>query len=72
MQIAQPIAVHEKKTAEMSIVIFLPNPSLKIPATATPMIEPIRAQPTYHPCCIVLRENCLATSDTVPEITAVS
>lgn len=41
----------ENNTADITIVSFLPNLSLKIPAKRTPTIEPTKAHPTYHPCC---------------------
>lgn len=51
VQRAHPKADAEKRIAEITIVNFLPNLSLKIPAKRTPMIEPTNAHPTYHPCC---------------------
>ena len=56
----------------MSIVFFLPMLSLSVPAKRTPIIEPTRAHPTYHPCCIVSRLNWPETLLMVPDITAVS
>ncbi|MPN01791.1 hypothetical protein SDC9_149003 [bioreactor metagenome] len=52
-EIAHPIADMENKTAEISMVTFLPIQSLNRPANITPTIEPINAQPTYHPSCIL-------------------
>ena len=46
---AQPMADAENSMAERIIVFFRPPLSLRIPAQATPPIEPINAQPTYHP-----------------------
>ena len=58
--------------AEMSIVFFLPRKSLRMPAIATPAIEPMSAQPTYQPFDISVSENWSATIRVVPEMTAVS
>ena len=69
---AHPMAQKLNRVAAMSIVFFLPMPSLMEPATITPNIEPMSAQPTYQPCCIVSRANWLVTLLIVPEITAVS
>lgn len=71
-QTAQPMAETLNIRAEMSIVFFLPRWSLIIPAVITPRIEPIRAQPTYHPSAIVVSRNWFFTISVVPEITAVS
>ena len=49
---AHPKADVENKTAEITIVIFRPSLSLKIPAKRTPIIDPTKAHPTYQPCCI--------------------
>ena len=69
---AHPIAQMQKNTAAISIVFFLPMASLVIPAKLAPAMEPMRAQPTYHPCCMVSSENCCVTIPIVPDITAVS
>ena len=69
---AQNIADRQKRVAAMSIVFFLPMLSLSVPAKRTPIIEPTRAHPTYHPCCIVSRLNWPETLLMVPDITAVS
>ena len=61
-----------KQTAAISIVFFLPRKSLSNPAMATPMIEPIKAQPTYHPLEMSSSPNWELTSAVVPEMTAVS
>ena len=61
-----------KNTAEISIVILRPKRSLRMPATATPPIEPTSAQPTNHPCCMASSPNWAETPVTVPEMTAVS
>ena len=39
---------------------------------SAPMIEPMRAHPTYQPCCMVSSENCCVTLPVVPDITALS
>ena len=58
--------------AEMSMVFFRPRKSLSMPATETPRMEPMRAQPTYQPLDISVRANWSATMRVVPEMTAVS
>ena len=58
--------------AAMSIVFFRPRKSLSTPATSTPIMEPMRAQPTYQPLDISVRANWSATMRVVPEMTAVS
>ena len=72
MQSAQPIAETLKRTDENSIVGLRPNLSLSHPATATPPMDPTRAQPTYQPFAIASRPNLSATAEIVPDITAVS
>ena len=62
----------ENRTAEMSMVFFRPRKSDIMPATSTPMIEPMRAHPTYQPSPPVVRPNCDFTTSVVPEMTAVS
>ena len=69
---AQPIADMENSTALMNMVFLRPRKSLSIPAHRTPIIEPIRAQPTYQPSRPVDSPNCVLTISVVPEITAVS
>src|SRR5574344_1658984 len=69
---AQPIAEMLNRTEAMNIVFFLPRLSLSTPAIITPSMEPMRAQPTYQPCCITVRPNWVVTEVVVPEITAVS
>ena len=69
---AQPNAEMLNIRAAMSMVLLRPMPSESMPATSTPIIEPIRAQPTYQPSWIVLRANWVVTALVVPEITAVS
>ena len=71
-QTAHPMADTENIRAEISIVFFRPRKSLSIPATSTPTIDPISAQPTYQPLASSSRENCPATMSVVPEMTAVS
>lgn len=71
-QAAHPSAHILNRVAAMSIVFFLPMLSLSDPANITPMIEPMRAHPTYQPCCMVSSENCCVTLPIVPDITAVS
>ena len=72
MAIAQPIEPAVNSTADRSMVGRRPRRSLSMPATATPNIEPMRAQPTYHPCIMESRWNCSVTWSMVPDITAVS
>ena len=69
---AQPIADTEKRNAAMSMVFLRPRKSLSMPATRTPTMEPMSAQPTYQPSRPVERPNCIFTTSVVPEITAVS
>ena len=69
---AQPMADTEKRTAAMSIVFLRPRKSDSMPATSTPTMEPMSAQPTYQPSMPVERPNCIFTTSVVPEITAVS
>ena len=69
---AQPTAETVNSTADSNIVSLRPKRSLSTPATATPPIEPTSAHPTNHPCCMASSENCEATPDIVPEMTAVS
>lgn len=71
-QSMHPMAQALKRTAAISMVFFLPMASLMLPAKDTPAIDPMRAQPTYQPCCKVSSENCCVTMPIVPEITAVS
>lgn len=69
---AQPTADSVKRMAERIMVLFRPKRSLSAPAKSTPMIEPTKAHPTYHPLCSEVSENWVETCETVPEITAVS
>ena len=69
---AQPMAERLNINAAKSMAFLRPRRSLIIPAEATPAIDPIRAQPTYQPSCIVSSPNWEVTIDVVPEITAVS
>ena len=69
---AQPIPEAVKRMAATSIVSLRPKRSLRMPATATPRIEPTRAQPTNQPTCMALSENWASTLEMVPEMTAVS
>ncbi len=71
-EIIQPIAELEKRIAENNKTIFLPKRSLNFPATATPIIEPTKAQPTYQPVLTSFKLNWAETLPIVPEITAVS
>ena len=58
--------------AAMSMVFLRPRKSLSMPATRTPTMEPMRAQPTYQPVARGSRPNCPLTMSVVPEMTAVS
>ena len=58
---AQPIPDTEKKTAAINIVTFLPHISLNLPANSTPIIEPIKAQPTNQPIWISSNPNFTVT-----------
>ena len=69
---AQPMAETENIRAAMSIVFLRPRKSLSMPATRTPTMEPIRAQPTNQPSMPVDRPNWAFTISVVPEMTAVS
>ena len=69
---AQPMAEMLNISAAMSIVFLRPMPSLSIPAQRTPMMEPMRAQPTYQPVASSSSPNWADTMSVVPEITAVS
>ena len=69
---AHPMAEMEKSNAEIIIVFFRPRKSDSIPATRTPIMEPIRAHPTYQPSPPVERPNCVLTTSVVPDMTAVS
>ena len=69
---AQPMAERLNMNAAKSIAFLRPRRSLMTPAEATPAMEPMRAQPTYQPSCIVSSPNWDETIDVVPEITAVS
>ena len=69
---AQPMAETENIRAAMNIVFLRPRKSLSMPATITPMIDPMRAQPTNQPSRPVDRPNWALTISVVPEITAVS
>ena len=71
-QTAQPMADMENRRADMSMVFLRPRKSESMPATSTPAMEPMRAQPTYQPSPPVVRPNCILTISVVPEMTAVS
>ena len=72
VEMAHPAAETVKSTAEMNIVGLRPRRSLMMPATLTPAMDPMRAQPTYHPWFMTSRLNCRPTWSMVPDITAVS
>ena len=71
-QTAQPMPEAVNSTAARSMVSLRPKRSLRMPAMATPPIDPISAQPTYQPTCMALSANCVSTLVIVPEMTAVS
>ena len=56
-QTAQPMPEAVNSTAARSMVSLRPKRSLRMPATATPPIDPISAQPTYQPTCMALSAN---------------
>lgn len=51
----------QKSIAEMVKLFFRPKLSLKIPPIETPIIDPIKAQPTYQPSEMVSKPNILET-----------
>src|SRR5699024_3310120 len=68
----QPIVENINRTADHNNPVFLPYLSLKLPAIATPIIQPNRAELTNHPSIAEDIENSSLTKRTTPEITAVS
>ncbi|MCY1551979.1 hypothetical protein D9M68_883470 [compost metagenome] len=68
----QPIEETRKNRAARSITFLRPYRSLKVPAAATPMMQPNRAQLTNQPSMAVSNRNWFTTKESTPDITAVS